>query len=141
HPGQPADDPSVASAPVPDATGLVQLACELARAAGTLILEGRRRGLHDVHTKSSATDMVTEFDDQSEQLIVDGLRAARPDDGIVGEEGANQPGTSGVDWLIDPIDGTTNYLYGLPGYAVSIAARDGEGLLVGVVHLPSLGET
>ena len=86
--------------------------------------EGRRQGLHDVSTKTSATDMVTEYDRQSEALIVSGLLAARPDDGIVGEEGTDRPGTSGVQWLIDPIDGTTNFLYGLPGYAISIAAAD-----------------
>jgi myo-inositol-1(or 4)-monophosphatase len=126
---------------VPDAAELVDLACDLARAAGTLTVEGRRRGLHAVHTKSSATDMVTEFDRQSERLIVDGLLARRPHDGIVGEEGAHRTGTSGVDWLVDPIDGTTNYLYGIPTYAVSIAARDGDGLLAGVVHMPVLGET
>jgi len=126
---------------VPGATELVELACDLSRAAGTLIVEGRRRGVHDVHTKSSATDMVTEFDRQSERLIVDGILARRPGDAIVGEEGAHVAGTSGVEWLIDPIDGTTNFLYGIPVYAVSIAARDAEGLVAGAVHLPVLGET
>jgi myo-inositol-1(or 4)-monophosphatase len=85
--------------------------------------------------------MVTEYDRMSESLIVDGLLAARPDDAIIGEEGANRAGTSGVQWLIDPIDGTTNFLYGLPGYAVSIAAQDGDGLLAGVVYVPALDET
>ena len=91
-------------------------------------------------TKSTATDMVTEYDRASERLIVERIRHARPHDGIVGEEGASVDGTSGIHWLIDPIDGTTNYLYGLPGYAVSIAARDDEGGLVGVVAIPTLGE-
>ena len=126
---------------MPGATELVELACELSRAAGTLIVEGRRRGVHDVHTKSSATDMVTEFDRQSERLIVEGILARRPGDGIVAEEGSRVAGTSGVEWLIDPIDGTTNYLYGIPAYAVSIAARDAEGLVAGAVHVPVLGET
>lgn len=85
--------------------------------------------------------MVTEFDRMSERLIVERLLDARPDDGIVGEEGADHRGTSGIDWLIDPIDGTTNFLYGLAGFAVSIAARDSDGPLVGVVVVPSLGET
>jgi myo-inositol-1(or 4)-monophosphatase len=106
-----------------------------------LIVEGRRRGVQNVDTKSSTTDMVTEFDRQSERLIVDGILARRPHDGIVGEEGAHRTGTSGVDWLVDPIDGTTNYLYGIPIYSVSIAARDADGLLAGVVHVPVLGET
>jgi len=126
---------------VPAPAELVALARRLAVEAGTLVRDGREGGLHDVTTKSTATDMVTEFDRRSETLIVEGLLAARPDDAIIGEEGANRPGTSGVQWLIDPIDGTTNFLYGLPGYAVSIAALDGDGLLAGVVHVPALGET
>jgi myo-inositol-1(or 4)-monophosphatase len=126
---------------VPHAAELVTLARRLAVEAGTLVRQGRPHGVHAVGTKSTATDMVTEYDRQSESLIVDGLLAARPHDAIIGEEGANRPGTSGVQWLIDPIDGTTNFLYGLPGYAVSIAAVDGEGLLAGVVHVPALGET
>jgi myo-inositol-1(or 4)-monophosphatase len=78
--------------------------------------------------------MVTEMDRASEELIVAGIRSHRPDDGIVGEEGADVGGTSGVRWLVDPIDGTTNYLYGHPGFAVSIAAEvDGE-IVAGVVH-------
>jgi myo-inositol-1(or 4)-monophosphatase len=128
---------------VPDATGpadLVGLACELARAAGTLILEGRRRGLHDVRTKSTRTDMVTEYDRASERLITDGIRAARPHDAIVGEESGLHAGTSGVEWLVDPVDGTTNFLYDLPSYSVSIAARDDDGLAAGAVYLPVLGE-
>lgn len=120
---------------------LTELAVDLAVAAGRMIKEGRARGLEAVATKSTSTDMVTEFDAASERLIVEGIRLARPDDAIVGEEGTDTPGTSGVRWLIDPIDGTTNYLYGLPGYAVSIAAVDGSGSLVGVVHLPATDET
>src|SRR5690606_41659611 len=58
---------------------------------------------------------------------------ARPDDGIVAEEGSSRPGTSGVRWVVDPLDGTTNYLYGLPGWAVSIAAEDDGGVVAGVV--------
>jgi myo-inositol-1(or 4)-monophosphatase len=128
---------------VPDATepaDLVGLACDLARAAGSLIVEGRRRGLHHVGTKSSRTDMVTEYDRASERLITERLRAARPSDAIVGEEGGMHAGTSGVDWLVDPIDGTTNFLYDLPNYAVSIAARDAAGVAAGAVFLPVLGE-
>ncbi len=119
---------------------LLRLATEIARDAATLITEGRRRGLLEVSTKSSSTDMVTEYDRLSEQLIVERLQTARPHDGIVGEEGSDRHGTSGIDWLVDPIDGTTNFLYGLPGYGVSIAARDPEGGLVGVVAVPSTAE-
>jgi myo-inositol-1(or 4)-monophosphatase len=126
---------------VPDPAELVVLARDLAEQAGALVRAGRRRGLSHVTTKSSITDMVTEYDRLSEDLIVRGLLAARPRDAIIGEEGADRAGTSGVDWLIDPIDGTTNFLYDLPGYAISIAARDSDGLLAGVVHVPALGET
>ena len=119
---------------------LLRLATDIARDAAALITEGRRRGLSDVTTKSSSTDMVTEYDRLSEQLIVERLQQARPDDGIVGEEGSDRVGTSGIDWLVDPIDGTTNFLYGLAGFAVSIAARNADGGLVGVVAVPSTAE-
>lgn len=120
---------------------LTDLAVQLAVDAGRMIKDGRERGLQAIATKSTLTDMVTEFDEASERLIVDSIRLARPDDAIIGEEGTDSPGTSGIRWLIDPIDGTTNYLYGLAGYAVSIAAGDGSGGLVGVVHLPATDET
>lgn len=123
-----------------DPNRLLALARSVASEAADLIAEGRRRGLSSVTTKSSTTDMVTEYDRASEQLIVGRIRDARPDDGILGEEGSALTGTSGIDWLIDPIDGTTNYLYGLAGYAVSVAARDGDGGLIGVVVIPALGE-
>lgn len=119
---------------------LLQLAIRLAREAGALVVAGRRGGVRSLTTKSTATDMVTEFDQASERLIVGQLAAARPHDGIVGEEGTSTAGTSGVQWLIDPIDGTTNFLYDLPGYAVSIAAIDQGGPLVGVVYVPSMDE-
>jgi myo-inositol-1(or 4)-monophosphatase len=119
---------------------LVALASALAREAGTMALAGRIGGIASRTAKSSATDMVTEFDHASERLIVDAIRAARPDDGLVGEEGSLTTGTSGVHWLIDPIDGTTNFLYGLPGWAVSIAALDADGALAGAVYVPSQDE-
>ena len=89
-----------------DHAALLQLATELAVEAGNMARDGRdQRGVAASATKSSATDMVTEFDKASEALIVGGILRARPDDAIVGEEGTDTPGTSGVDWLIDPIDG------------------------------------
>jgi myo-inositol-1(or 4)-monophosphatase len=118
----------------------VELAGRLAREAGMLVLSGRSGGVRSLTTKSSATDMVTEFDRASERLIVERLAVARPDDAIVGEEGTATPGTSGVHWLIDPIDGTTNFLYDLPGYAVSIAAADAAGTVAGAVYVPALDE-
>jgi myo-inositol-1(or 4)-monophosphatase len=91
-------------------------------------------------TKSTPTDMVTEMDVWAERHITDALLAARPDDAIIGEEGTRRSGTSGVQWYIDPIDGTTNYLYGHPGYSVSIgAAIDGQ-LTLGAVADPTLNE-
>jgi myo-inositol-1(or 4)-monophosphatase len=119
---------------------LRQFACDLALQAGALILEGRRNGVGSVDTKSTATDLVTVFDRASEDLIVGSLRQHRPNDGIVGEEGTSLAGVSGIDWLIDPIDGTTNFFYGLPGYAVSIGARDSLGSLAGAVFVPTTNE-
>jgi myo-inositol-1(or 4)-monophosphatase len=120
---------------------LVALAEGLARQAGELIRSGRARGISDVETKTSGTDMVTEFDRASEALIVGTLRRERRRDAIVGEEGTEDAGTSGVTWFVDPIDGTTNFLYGLPGYAVSVAAADAAGPLAAAVAVPSFGET
>ncbi len=119
---------------------ILVLARRLASEAAEQQLAGLRRGDLRVETKSTPTDPVTEIDRACERLIVEGIRTARPDDGIVGEEGANVEGTSGLRWLIDPIDGTTNYLYGHPGFAVSIACeREGE-TVAGVVHDPLHGD-
>jgi len=108
----------------------------LARRAGALLLDGLPRRHDNVTTKSSATDMVTDMDRASEALIVDGLLAARPDDAILAEEGSGRPGTSSVRWVIDPLDGTTNYLYGHGNFAVSIAAEIDGVTQVGVVAHP-----
>ena len=119
---------------------MCELASRLAVAAGDLVFEGRKNGLTSISTKSSDTDIVTEFDRASEHLIVEGIRAERPDDAIVGEEGTDSAGASGVRWLIDPIDGTTNFQYDLPGYAVSIAALSEDRQLAGAVYLPTSKE-
>jgi myo-inositol-1(or 4)-monophosphatase len=129
-PADPADPAGAA-----DSADLLALACSLARAAGSMAAEGRRGGVPAGDTKSTATDMVTEFDRASERLIVEGLRAARPGDGLIGEEGSSHEGTSGIDWLVDPIDGTTNFLYDLPGWAVSIAAADRDGRPAKLLHV------
>jgi len=89
-----------------------------------------------VDTKSSGTDMVTDMDRWAETTIVDLISSARPDDGLIGEEGAFRESRTGVTWLIDPIDGTTNFLYDIPGYSVSIAARVDGLEVVGAVHDP-----
>jgi myo-inositol-1(or 4)-monophosphatase len=94
-----------------------------------------------VETKTTAIDVVTQMDIKVEAFIVKELLAARPDDGLIGEEGAVRPSKSGITWVIDPLDGTVNYLYDLPGWNVSIAAKDEEGQLVGVVTAPSINST
>jgi myo-inositol-1(or 4)-monophosphatase len=94
-----------------------------------------------VDTKSSATDMVSEADREAEAAIAELLGGERPGDGIVGEEGADEAGASGRRWVVDPLDGTTNYLYGFPSWGVSVALEDGDGGLVGVVHDPVGRET
>ncbi|ALV32824.1 inositol monophosphatase family protein [Streptomyces sp. CdTB01] len=120
---------------------LLDLAREAARRAGDLLRDGRPADLAVARTKSSPIDVVTEMDIAAEKLITDLIAVRRPDDGFFGEEGADTPGTSGVRWVIDPLDGTVNYLYGLPTWSVSIAAeRDGE-TVVGVVAVPMRGET
>ena len=124
-----------------DLAELLRLAEATARAAGELLVQGRPADLRVASTKSSPTDVVTEMDTAAERLLVKGLLAARPDDGLLGEEGASGAGTSGVRWVLDPIDGTVNYLYDLPSWAVSVAAEiDGQSV-VGVVHAPALGRT
>ncbi|NOX30024.1 MAG: inositol monophosphatase, partial [Actinobacteria bacterium] len=87
-----------------------------------------------VDSKSTATDPVTEVDRDSEALIVDGIRRQRPHDSILGEEGTNVRGTSGVEWIIDPLDGTVNFVYGFPQYAVSIGVRNNGIGVAAVVH-------
>jgi myo-inositol-1(or 4)-monophosphatase len=119
---------------------LLTLAEDMAREAGRLIVDQRPRDLGVASTKTSATDIVTEMDQRAEQLLVDRITAARPDDGILGEEGAALEGTSGVTWVVDPIDGTVNYLYEIPAYAVSVAARVGDGVVAGAVVNPVTGE-
>jgi myo-inositol-1(or 4)-monophosphatase len=120
---------------------LLEIALEVAREAGDMLLRGRAAGVTAESTKSSPTDVVTALDRASEALVARRLSEARPGDGLLGEEGSDNRGTSGVRWVVDPIDGTTNFLYDLPHWAVSLAAEvDGE-VVVGVVHAPALGRT
>lgn len=124
---------------------LLQLASGLAVEAGELIeqmraeLEGSSgQGLTggDLQTKSSAVDVVTPADKAAEELIISGLESARPDDAILGEEGSDRVGSTGVRWLVDPIDGTTNYVYDLPAYTVSVGAEVDGDIVVGAVYEP-----
>jgi myo-inositol-1(or 4)-monophosphatase len=119
---------------------LLELAVDAAHAAGAELL--RRRGhANPVEAKSTATDPVSAADRASEALLVRRIQGARPDDAIVGEEGTAQRGSSGLRWVLDPLDGTVNYLYGIPAWCVSVACEDGNGALVGVVYDPVHRET
>lgn len=120
---------------------LLELAQEAALRAGTLLRDGRPENLGVAATKTSPIDVVTEMDLASEKLITGFLADHRPDDGFLGEEGASSEGASGVRWVIDPVDGTVNYLYGRPDWAVSIAAELHGERIVGVVAAPQRGET
>ena len=115
---------------------LLELAQQTVAAAGALLIA--RPDSFDISEKSSARDFATQMDHASEELIVKTLLSARPGDGIIGEEGAHRASTSGITWVIDPIDGTVNYFYNLPGWNVSIAAKNDEGVLIGVVSAPTL---
>lgn len=117
---------------------LLDLALRSAAASAQFLKEGwAERAV--VATKSSATDVVTQMDQGSERMLVAAILAERPDDAIIGEEGADRTGTTGVSWVIDPLDGTVNYLYGFPAWAVSVGVLvDGEPTH-GVVHAPALG--
>lgn len=115
-----------------DVHALLTLATDLAKLAGALALE-MRHGVEQLPTKSSPTDVVTAADKAVERLLVEAITKARPDDGLLGEEGAASSGSSGLRWVIDPIDGTVNYLYGIPQWAVSIGVEDADGSVVGVV--------
>lgn len=119
---------------------LLQRALNAARAAGELLTHGRPADLK-VGSKSTATDAVTEMDRASEAMLVELLLADSPGDAVLGEEGGERSGDSGVRWVLDPLDGTVNYLYRIPEWAVSVAAEvDGEAV-AGVVHAPALGLT
>ncbi len=131
------------SAAVLDAAGIAELraiAVQVARDAAELVAQRRKEWLagsagpgDGVETKTSAVDPVTVVDRESEKFILAALQAARPADGFLGEEGSDTPGTSGVTWVVDPIDGTVNFLYGVPEYAVSVAAVYGGEPVAGAV--------
>jgi myo-inositol-1(or 4)-monophosphatase len=126
---------------VEDPGQLAELAERLARGAGELVRTERAKGRLTADAKSTPTDLVTEVDRASERWLLDRLAAERPEDAVLGEEGADRAGGSGVRWLLDPIDGTVNFLYGVPQYSVSVAAElDGE-VVAGCVHHPPSGET
>lgn len=118
---------------------LLELAKKVGSQAAALLME--RPPAFEIEEKSTAIDIVTQMDKKAEAFIVQSLLAARPGDGIIGEEGAAIESRSGITWVIDPLDGTVNYFYGLPGWNVSIAARDRDGSVVGVVTAPTINST
>ncbi len=124
-----------------DASSLLATAVVAAEAAGDLLLSRFRAPARGVERKSSTTDMVSDADRDAEAMIREILAKARPDDAILGEEEGERAGASGLRWVIDPLDGTTNFLFGLPQWCVSVACEDSAGGLVGVVHDPCHQET
>ncbi len=119
--------------PSPDLNELLELAKRLAAQAAAIHRQGQGHA-HRVDTKSSRTDVVTEVDRDAERAIVEALLAERPDDAMLGEEGSSKEGSTGVRWVIDPLDGSVNYLYGYPAHAVSIGVEIDGCYRVGVVH-------
>jgi len=135
-----------------DAEALLRIAVAAAAEAGGLLASWRGDERPEVvQTKSSPTDIVTEMDRRSEALIINRIRAYRPGDTVLGEEGGQTSGgPAGADdgsppgrvrWIVDPLDGTVNYLYGLRDWAVSIAAEVDGAVVAGVVEVPRHGET
>lgn len=126
---------------------LRSLATRVAEEAGAQALRRRRAGVSVLGSKSAPEDVVTEADRDTETLIRQFLQNARPNDAFLGEEGGSSSGSSGLTWIVDPIDGTVNYLYDLPSWAVSVAVVEGDPdpaswtLLAGAVVVPSQTET
>ena len=129
------------------ASDLLSIATRIATEAGALAARRRAEGVTVAASKSSPEDIVTAADRETEELIRGLIADARPDDGFLGEEGGATASTSGLTWVVDPIDGTVNYLYGIPQYAVSVAVVEGEAdpatwtALAGAVVNPTIGET
>jgi len=120
---------------------LLAVAVEAAEMAGGLLLERTRGGgERAVSSKSTPTDLVSEADLAAERAIRDLLSKRRPDDGFIGEESEAASGTSGLDWVVDPLDGTVNFLFGIPQWCVSVAVRDAHETLAGAVFDPNRGE-
>jgi myo-inositol-1(or 4)-monophosphatase len=127
---------------VSEADALLEVAVDATRMAGALLLERAREGAErEVASKSTPTDLVSEADLASERAIRELLAERRPEDGFVGEEGGrSEQGESGLSWVVDPLDGTVNFLFGIPQWCVSVAVRDGEGTVAGAVYDPNRDE-
>jgi myo-inositol-1(or 4)-monophosphatase len=122
-------------------TADVELAERAARAGGEVLMAYYGRPPEGLGVKSSATDPVSDADREAERAIRELLSAERPADGLVAEEGSRADADSGRRWVVDPLDGTVNFIYELPAWAVSVALEDADGVAAGVVHSPVLGET
>ena len=131
---------SLAAGPPLDLAEDAALAARLVRDAGALAARMRAEGL-EAATKTSISDVVTAADHAAERLVVDLLAAERPGDGVLGEEGASHTGTSGRTWVIDPVDGTYNFVAGLDWWCSALALTDGDDLVLGAVHHPATGRT
>jgi myo-inositol-1(or 4)-monophosphatase len=140
-PASRSDVPAPRSDDAHEADALLEVAVEAATTAGALLLERVRHGAErQVTSKSTPTDLVSEADLASERAIRELLALRRPDDGFVGEEGDHAEGTSGLSWVVDPLDGTVNFLFGIPQWCVSVAVRDRDGTIVGAVYDPNSDE-
>jgi myo-inositol-1(or 4)-monophosphatase len=146
----PGQGPPVRPPAGPDAARLLEVAVTVARAAADLVVRRRAAGVGRVDTKSTATDPVTAADRAAERLVVELLARYRPGDAVLGEESGQTGGTDAgggtdasggaVRWVVDPIDGTVNYVYNLPQYAVSVAAELAGVPVAGVVRNAVSGE-
>jgi myo-inositol-1(or 4)-monophosphatase len=124
-----------------EADALLSLAVEAAKMAGALLAERVRHGAErEVSAKSTPTDLVSEADLASERALRELLAERRPKDGFIGEEGDDDQGTSGLSWVVDPLDGTINFLFGIPQWCVSVAVADREGTVAGAIYDPNREE-
>jgi myo-inositol-1(or 4)-monophosphatase len=121
-------------------SGLREIAEAVAREAGHQLRNAFAGPRVNVTAKSSPTDLVSEADHAAERLIRERLATARPGDGFLGEEGGDEQGTTSLRWVVDPLDGTINFLFGIPQWAVSIACEDADGTLAGVIYDPMRDE-
>jgi len=134
---RPAPGPSVGDSP----RELLALARDLALAAGGPLLESFGEGsATEIDSKSTPTDLVSDADRHAERTIREGLASRRPHDGFLGEESGAGEGESGLRWVVDPLDGTVNFLFGIPQWCVSIAVEDARGTLAGVIYDPVRGD-
>jgi myo-inositol-1(or 4)-monophosphatase len=127
---------------VSDEGELLELAIEAARLGGALLAERAARGAErSVSSKSTPTDLVSEADVASQRAIRELLSVRRPGDGFLGEEEhKDEPGESGLRWIVDPLDGTVNFLFGIPQWSVSVAVADASGTIAGAVYDPNRDE-